>query len=142
MKLDASVGLVFNGDCEAAFAFYAQLLGAKAEIVITWGASPLAADVPRAWHEKVLFARLIAGPMTLTGADAPPGAYRSAAGFNLRLSTADETEAERAFAELAAGGVVQMPLEATFFAHRYGEVVDRFGVPWEIQCRKPPGATS
>jgi PhnB protein len=51
------------------------------------------------------------------------------------LSASDAAEAERLFAELAAGGTVRLPLESTFFAERYGEVVDRFGVPWEVRTR-------
>jgi PhnB protein len=135
VNLEANVGLTFKGDCEAAFNLYAQLFDAKLEFVLTWGASPLADKAPRNWADKVLFARLKGRTMTLTGADALPAAYRSPTGFNLCLSTSDAEEAERLFAELAAGGTVRMPLESTFFAKRYGEVVDRFGIPWEIRTR-------
>lgn len=137
MELDASVSLSFNGECEAAFELYARLLNARPELVITWGASPLADDVPSEWHGKMLFARLRGRNMTLLGADALPGTYRPPTGFNLCLRTTDEAEAERFFAELAEGGTVRMALQATFFATRYGEVVDRFGIPWEIRCRTP-----
>jgi PhnB protein len=140
MNLDASVSLSFNGDCEAAFTLYERLLGAKAEFVITWGASPLAAQVAPEWHDKLLFARLRARQMTLIGGDIPPSSYSPPSGFTLCLSADDEAEAERLFATLAEGGTVKMPLQATFFAARYGEVVDRFGIPWEIRCRKPSAA--
>ena len=79
----------FNGDCEAAFKLYERLLGAKAEFVITWGASPLADDVPREWHAKLLFARLRARNMTLLGGDIPPSGYRRPSGFTLCLSAED-----------------------------------------------------
>ena len=116
MNLEANVGLLFNGDCEAAFKLYAHLLDAKLELVLTWGASPLADKAPREWAEKILFARLKGRSMTLTGADALPGKYQAPTGFNLCLSTSDAAEAERLFAELATGGTVRMPLESTFFA--------------------------
>jgi PhnB protein len=135
MNLEANVGLSFNGECEAAFRLYADLLQAKLELVLTWGASPLADKAPREWADKILFARVKGRAMTLTGADALPGTYRAPAGFNLCLSASDAAEAERLFAELAAGGNVRMPLETTFFAARYGEVVDRFGIPWEVRTR-------
>jgi len=77
--------------------------------------------------------------MTLIGGDAPPGSYRKPAGFTLCLSADDEAEAEQLFAALAEGGTVQMALQPTFFAARYGEVIDRFGIPWEIRCRQPHG---
>jgi len=31
---------------------------------------------------------------------------------------------------------VQMPLEATFWAARFGMLVDRFGVAWMVNCEK------
>ena len=99
MNLEANVGLTFNGDCEAAFKLYAQLLEAKLELVLTWGASPLADKAPHEWANKILFARLKGRTMTLTGADVLPGTYRAPAGFNLCLSTGDAAEAERLFAE-------------------------------------------
>jgi len=142
MHLDASVSLSFNGECEAAFKVYERLLGAKAEFVITWGASPLADEVPREWHGKMLFARLRTPRMTLVGGDIPPASYRRPTGFNLCLTAADEVEAERFFSERAEGGTVGMALQATFFATRYGEVIDRFGIPWEIRCRTPHGGAS
>jgi PhnB protein len=135
MNLEANVGLRFKGDCEAAFTLYAQMLGAKLELVLTWGASPLAGSAPREWAGKILFARLTGRHMTLTGADALPGTYQAPAGFNLCLSTDDAAEAERIFAELSSGGAVRMPLQTTFWAERYGEVIDRFGIPWEIRTR-------
>jgi PhnB protein len=137
MHLDASVTLSFNGECEAAFKLYERLLHAKPEFVITWGASPLAGDVPREWHEKWLFARLRTSRMTLLGGDVLPSSYRRPTGFTLCLSADDEAEAERLFAALAEGGLVEMALQSTFFAARYGVVTDRFGIPWEIRAREP-----
>jgi PhnB protein len=134
--------LSFDGACEEAFEHYQRLFGGKLEIVITWGASPLAGDVPPSWHQKILFARLIGRNLTLRGADAPPGTYRKPAGFNLCLSTSDAPEAERCFAALAESGTVLIPLASTFWADRYGEVVDRFGIPWEINCRKSHGGNA
>jgi PhnB protein len=38
------------------------------------------------------------------------------------------------FTQLADGGQVTVPLEQTFCAQRFGAVVDRFGMPWAINC--------
>jgi PhnB protein len=43
-------------------------------------------------------------------------------------------EADAIFRELATEGRVLLPLEKTFWAERFGMVVDRFGVPWMINC--------
>jgi PhnB protein len=137
MQLDPSVSLHFNGDCEAALRFYERLLGAKLQVMLTWGASPMAGQAPPEWHSKILFARLTAPNMTLIGADTLPGTYRSPTGFNLSLATDDPAEAEGFFTELGHGGVVHVPLQATFWALRYCYVIDRFGIPWEINCARP-----
>jgi PhnB protein len=35
---------------------------------------------------------------------------------------------------LAENGTVQMPFQETFWAARFGMVVDQFGIPWMINC--------
>lgn len=58
-------------------------------------------------------------------------------GFSISLNTTMAEEAEHLFAALAAGGRVTMPLQETFWALRFGALVDRFGVPWMVNCEKP-----
>jgi PhnB protein len=50
------------------------------------------------------------------------------------LKEADE--AERILNALAGNGTVQMPLQKTYWAVRFGMLVDRFGIPWMINCEK------
>ena len=54
----------------------------------------------------------------------------------MSLSVDSIKEAERIFAALSDGGQVTMPLAQTFWAVRFGMLVDRFGVPWMINCEK------
>ena len=44
------------------------------------------------------------------------------------------SDAERIFRELSENGRIVMALEKTFWAERFDMVVDRFGVPWLINC--------
>jgi len=44
--------------------------------------------------------------------------------------------ANRIFHALAENGAVQIPLLETFWAARYGHVVDRFGIPWAVNCER------
>jgi PhnB protein len=53
------------------------------------------------------------------------------------LRPTGRADAERIFKALAEEGKVKIPLEETFWAERFGMVVDRFGVPWLINCEKP-----
>ncbi len=70
------------------------------------------------------------------GADAPPDRYQTPQGFSVAVHLGDAEEAERIFNALANGATVQMPLQETFWALRFGMLVDRFGTPWMINCGK------
>jgi uncharacterized glyoxalase superfamily protein PhnB len=37
-------------------------------------------------------------------------------------------------AHVSKGGSVRMPMQETFFAKRFGMLVDQFGVPWMINA--------
>lgn len=129
--------LNFNGDCEAAFKFYERRLGAKISFIMTYGASPMAKDTPPGWSDKIMHATLQLGESTLTGNDVALGyPYNPPQGFSLTIETKDPAEAERAFAALADHGKVEMPLQETFWAVKFGVVIDRFGVPWMVNCAK------
>jgi PhnB protein len=70
----------------------------------------------------------------LMGSDAPPDRYEAPKGFSLSLQLTDVGEAERVFRDLSNGGTVVMPLAPTFWAARFGMLVDRFGIPWMVNC--------
>jgi len=129
--------LTFNGKCEAAFKFYERCLGGKIEMMLTHGDSPMAAQVPADWRNKIMHARLTIGDKVLMGSDAPPEHYEEAKGFSVSVSVDEPAEAERIFKALAEKGTVRMPLQETFWAVRFGALVDQFGVPWMINCEKP-----
>ena len=55
----------------------------------------------------------------------------------MTLSIPDEAETERVFNALSEGANVQMPLQETFWAKRFGMLIDQFGTPWMVNCEKP-----
>ena len=71
------------------------------------------------------------------GGDAPPGRYEPPKGITVTLGIDTPAEAERVFKELSEGGTVTMPIEETFWARRFGMLVDRFGIPWMVNCERP-----
>lgn len=126
----------FNGDCETAFKFYEQVLGAKITFMMPFEGSPAAGEVPEAWRGKILHATLRVGDDLVTAGDAPPGYFQKPQGFALGIGINDPAEAERLFKSLSEGGSVQMPMQETFWAARFGMLTDRFGIPWMINCAK------
>jgi len=126
--------LSFKGDCEAAFKRYEQCLGAQLGPMFRYAGTSLAEQVPPEWAQKIMHASLTVGGQLLMGADVAPDRYEAPQGFSLSLQIETAAAAERIFHDLATDGKVVMPLEKTFWALRFGVVVDRFGIPWSINC--------
>lgn len=130
--------LTFNGDCEAAFKFYEQCFRGKIEALLPHAGTPAEGHVPAEWRDKIMHARLVVGDTVLMGSDAPPvpmGGYEQPKGFSVALQIKDPAEADRIFAALAENGTVRMPIQETFWAVRFGMLVDRFGIPWMVNCQ-------
>ena len=129
--------LNFNGDCEAAFRHYVQRLGGKIVALMKFGDGPMAAQTPAQDHGKVMHARYEVDGSTLMGTDCTSDyPYQPIKCAYVVINLDDADKAERVFNALADGGKVEMPLQQTFWAHRYGITVDRFGVPWMVNCEK------
>ena len=125
----------FAGKCAEAFRFYEQHLGGTISMMMTHGQAPDQSTVNPALKDLVLHARMSLGGTDLMGADIPQAeAMRSA---YLTLLVDSDAEAERVFAALAGGGQLLMPIAETFFATRFGQVRDRFGVNWMILHERP-----
>ena len=128
--------LTFDGQCEAAFKFYENVLGGKIEAMMTYGSSPMAEQTPADWRNKIMHARLTVGEKMLMASDAPPDRREAMKGFSVTISLDDPGQAERIFHALSEKGTVQMPIQQTFWAARFGMLVDQFGTPWMINCEK------
>jgi PhnB protein len=126
--------LSFNGQCEAAFKFYEQCLGGRILAMLTYGSSPMADQTPPEWRNKIMHTRLIVENAVLMGSDSPPEHYEQMKGMSVSLSIEKPEDAERIFHALAENGTVRMPIQETFWATRFGMLVDQFGTPWMINC--------
>jgi PhnB protein len=126
--------LTFNGNCESAFKFYEKCLGGKIQAMMPHEGTPMASHVPENWRSKIIHAAMSLGDELLMGFDAPPDHYQKPQGFSVTLNVNDTAESERIFRELSQDGSVQMPLQETFWAKRFGMFTDRFGIPWMINC--------
>jgi PhnB protein len=127
--------LFFNGRCEEAIEFYKSALGAEVEAIMRYKDSPqpmppgmLAPD----WDNKVMHAAFKVGATSIMGSDGMGPGETEFKGISLTVSADSEAEADRIFAALQDGGQVQMPMDKTFFASRFGMVADRFGVSWMV----------
>ena len=134
MKLNAYLN--FNGQCEAAFKFYEKCLNGKIDSLHRYEGSPMANDIPQAERNHVMHVRLIAGDQVLMGSDAPGNRYETPRGFSVTLNTGNPAEAERVFSALSENAKIHMPIQQTFWAARFGMLVDQFGTPWMVNCEQ------
>lgn len=137
--LEVSAYLSFNGDCEAAFKYYREVLGAEPGLLFSYADSPMTDVLPEGWENKIMHGSVRIGGTLLEGADAPPERYEKPQGFSLSLNVPTASEAEGLFEKLGNGGRVVYPIAKTFWSERFGMVVDRFGIPWMINCETPGG---
>ena len=126
--------LFFGGRCDEALAFYGEAIGARVDFIMRHRENPEPMPpgmLAPGFEEKVMHASFRVGDTVLMASDGcEPGAKFD--GFSLHLAVATEAEAERAFAALADGGQVRMPLDKTFWSPRFGMVTDRFGIGWMV----------
>ena len=133
MKLNAYVN--FNGNCADALRYYEKHLGAKVGMMMTHAQSPEQSRVPAGWKDAVLHANVTIGGSELMASDIPNAEPMRSAYLTLRMDS--DAEAERVFSALSDGGRVLMPLQETFFATRFGQAQDRFGINWMILKERP-----
>ena len=134
LHLEVSAYISFNGDCEAAFQYYEEVLGAKPGLLFRYADSPMIDVVPEGWGNRIMHGSIRIGGKLLEGADVPPDRYEKPQGFSLALNVPNPDEAERLYEKLGEGGKVMYTIAKTFWSERFGMVVDRFGIPWMINC--------
>jgi PhnB protein len=133
MKMQAYVN--FAGKCAEAFRFYEKHLSGRIGMMLTHGQAPGPSRLGPEWKDAVLHARISVGDTELMGADIPNAEPMRSAYLSLGVDS--DHEAERIFSALADGGEVFMPMQETFFATRFGQLRDRFGINWMIVHDRP-----
>jgi PhnB protein len=129
--------LMFDGQCETALKFYEKCLGGKVAFKLTYGEAPEKNECSAGMEKQIMHARLVIGGSVVMASDCPPGRYSKPQGFSMSLSIEKPEEADKVFKALSENGQVMMPIGETFWALRFGMLVDQFDIPWMINCEKP-----
>jgi PhnB protein len=129
--------LNFDGNTEEAFTFYKSVFGGEFLTVLRFrDFDDNSMGVPERDLDKIAHISLPLGtdnvlmatdvlqsmPMTLTVGN----------NFYIHVEPENETEAETLFSALSAGGRIEMALQKTPWAEKYGTCADRFGVQWMV----------
>ncbi len=123
--------LYFNGTCEAAFDFYADVFGATDVLKMRYADAPPDLDMPV--NDKIMHITLSCGDWSLMGNDVMAGTtHQPQASVAIAHQCADLATAQSIFERLQDGGAVTMPFAETFFAPGFGMCTDQFGTHWMV----------
>jgi PhnB protein len=130
--------LNFKGNTEEAFNFYKSVFGGEFLALIRFKDTPEAERVDPKDVEKIMHISLPLGKSNLLMAtDALESMGHSLArgnDFYLSIDAESEEEANTLFDALAQGGKVEVPMEKMFWGAFFGQLRDRFGIHWMINC--------
>jgi len=124
--------LFFAGKAKDALEFYQSCFGGEVSAQ-TFAEADI--DVPAAHKDKIMHAELVCENICLMMADGFPG-QENIVGSNVWLSLDfnHQDEQQKVFDALSQGGKVIRPLETSFWNSRFGQVKDKFGVCWMLNC--------
>lgn len=129
--------LFFNGRAEEAANYYANLLDGRIEYLHRYDMIPPTPEmpVPEACKQFVAHCNVVFPGGIMSLADTLPDDKRDFGnrGYMLTLECESIAQAERIYAKLAENAQqIVYELGEIYFAKRYAEVVDRYGVSWAI----------
>ena len=126
--------LAFDGNCADAMRFYERALEGRLETMMRVADSPMAAQAPQEFWQRIMHARLaLPGGGTLYAGDVMGQVtYQGIHGVSLTLNYGTVSEAKNIFERLADGGKVTMAMAPTFWAKSFGMVTDKFGTHWIV----------
>lgn len=132
--MSLSLHIDFNGQCQRAFEYYAEHLGGTIGTMLQFKDSPAASSASVEWQHKIVHGNVSIKGVQLAGTDLPPEQYRKPAGFYVLLGFDAEHELRSTFERLSTGGDIILSPQKTFWSPCYSIVVDRYGVPWKLNC--------
>lgn len=128
--------LNFPGTTEEVFTFYRSVFGGEFTNVTRFrdfGENPM--GIPEDELDRIANIGLPIGPhnvLMATDTVSSWGPLESGNNFYIALETDTSGEADTLFGKLADGGSVEMELQPTEWAEKYGSLKDRFGVKWMV----------
>lgn len=132
-----STYLTFRRESEEAFNFYASVFGTEIQGIMRHGDVP-GAEVSDEDRNLVMNAALpILGGHLIMASDIPESmGHDLVVGNNIQITLQPDTraDADKLHAALAEGGEVGQEMQEMFWGDYYGDVLDRFGIRWLINC--------
>jgi PhnB protein len=127
--------LSFDGKCEEALNFYGKVLNAEVKF---WRFGDAAGfPVADQYKNRIMNGSVKGNSFVFMASDTLPGMtppLHGASDISVTIIPDSVSEAERIFSALSEGGKIVMPLEKTSWAEKYGMLVDRYNITWQINA--------
>lgn len=140
MELTITPYLMLDGGAQEAIHFYQKLFGAEIiglEYLKDWPGE-MGIEVTPENEERVMHAHLKIGSSEIMLADyLPSQTPKPGSSINLMILVKEEETAKKLFTLLQNDGKEIMPLQETGFSPATGQVVDKFGIEWQIVTDQP-----
>jgi PhnB protein len=122
--------LTFGGNCREAMMFYKSILGGELNFQ-TVGQSPMSGKMSKKLREYILHSMLKNGSLVLMGSDmVPDDGLKAGNAVSLVLDCSSEKQIREYYSKLSEGGIINHPLEETFWGAIFGSLTDKFGNHW------------
>ncbi|WP_419211470.1 VOC family protein [Maribacter sp. X9] len=132
MKIQAY--LAFNGNCQEALNFYANLFNADVKNRQTYEDKEI--DVPSSYRQKLQHAELKGKGVHFMAYDsAPDTPLNNGNQINMSIDMDDIDEGRQMFKDLSGGGQVHHEFREREWGF-FGRCTDRFGIGWMINVDK------
>ncbi|MGB8811707.1 MAG: VOC family protein [Paracoccaceae bacterium] len=126
----------FDGTCESAMKFYADVFGATDLQLMRYAEAPPESGMQAS--DRIMHSQLSVADHTLMASDYPPGMpAQTQTGLSVMTAPATVAEGKRLFEALLAGGAQIMPFGPTFWSPGFGMLKDKFGTHWIIGAQQP-----
>ena len=124
----------FAGKAKEAMTFYQECFGGQLELNTIAG-SPMEEHCPPEMKDNIFHSSLTTETLSIMATDLV-GPHGLVAGNNLSLALmcATEDEINSLFAKLSGGGEVATPLAKQFWGAIFGQLTDKFGITWMLNC--------
>ena len=131
MKIQAY--LAFDGNCQEALNFYADLFDAEIKNRQTYADKKI--DVPSSYRDRLQHAELKGKGIHFMAYDAAPDTpLTEGTKIHLSIDLNDRKEAESLYEQLSSGGRIHHDLWEREWNALFGRFTDRFGINWMINC--------
>ena len=129
--------LSFTGDARHAMEFYQSVFGGDLS-VSTFGEFG-DSDIPN--PDQIMHATLeIDHGFTLMASDTPPGMpHNPGTNITVSLSGDDGGELRGYWEKLSDGATINVALEKQVWGDEFGQLVDKFGIPWMVDIAPAQG---